>query len=164
MSARQDKKKSSNELWTGDKSDVSHFRKFECLIHVHISAAKRNKLNSVSFQRIFVDYHSSTQMRIFDPKTKKIQWHTVVKFLEDFSDGKLLGNSRNNQKNEKSSIEIFDDENENEENENVEAQNPREQSIFDVSKNPELVENNSSDPNRENRESHVTPINQKAKK
>ena len=86
-----------------------------------------------------------------------------MKFLKNSPNDRLLENNRNNQKNERSSIEIFD-ENENEKNKNVEAQNLQNQSIFDVSKNPKLVRDNSSDPNRENRESHVTPINQKAKK
>ena len=86
-----------------------------------------------------------------------------MKFLKNSSSDKLLKNSKNNQKNEKSSIKIFD-ENENEKNENVETQNFQKQSIFDVSKNPKLMKNNSSDSNRENRENHVTPINQKAKK
>ena len=86
-----------------------------------------------------------------------------MKFLKNSSNDKLLKNSKNNQKNEKSSIKIFD-ENENEKNKNVEAQNFRKQSIFDVSKNPKLVENNLFDPNRENRESHVTSTNQRTKK
>ena len=49
MSAKQNKKKSSNELWTDDKSNVNHLKKFECLIHVYISTAKRNKFDFVSF-------------------------------------------------------------------------------------------------------------------
>ena len=61
-------------------------------------------------------------MKIFDSMTKKIQWHTVVKFLKNFSNDKLLKNDKNNQKNENSSTKIFDDENENEKNENVKTQ------------------------------------------
>ena len=87
-----------------------------------------------------------------------------MKFLKNSSNDKLLKNSKNNQKNEKSSIKIFDDENENEKNENVKTQNFRKQSIFDVSKNSKLMKNNSFDLNRENRENHVISINQKAKK
>ena len=86
-----------------------------------------------------------------------------MKFLKNSSNDKLLKNNKNNQKNEKSSIKIFD-ENENEKNENVETQNFRKQLIFDVSKNSKLMKNNSFDSNRENRENHVTSINQKTKK
>lgn len=33
----QDKEKSPNELWTGRQPDISHIRKFGCLVHVYIS-------------------------------------------------------------------------------------------------------------------------------
>ena len=164
MSAKQNKKKSSNELWTDDKSNVNHLKKFECLIHVHISTAKRNKFDFVSFQRIFVNYHSNAQMKIFDSMTKKIQWHTAVKFLKNFSNDKLLKNDKNNQKNENSSTEIFDNENENEKNKNVETQIFQKQSIFDVANGSKLMKNNSFDLNRKNRENHIISINQKTKK
>ena len=103
-------------------------------------------------------------MKIFDSMTKKIQWHTTVKFLKNFSDDKLLKNDKNNQKNENSSTKIFDDENENEKNENVETQIFRKQSISDVADDSKLIKNNSFDSNRENRENHVISINQKTKK
>ena len=84
--------------------------------------------------------------------------------MKNFSNDKLLKNDKNNQKNKNSLTEIFDDENENEKNENVETQIFRKQSISDVADNSKLIKNNSFDLNRENRESHVTSINQKTKK
>ena len=98
-------------------------------------------------------------MKIFDSMTKKIQWHTVVKFLKNFSNDKLLKNDKNNQKNKNSLTKIFDDK-----NENVETQIFWKQSIFDVADDSKLMKNNSFNLNRKNRENHVISINQKVKK
>ena len=93
MPAKQNRNNSLNKVYINRTSNINLVKNFGCLIHVDISAMKRNKLNRVSFQKIFVNYHSSTQMRIFDPMTKKIQWHIAVKFLENSPGGRLPGSS-----------------------------------------------------------------------
>ena len=80
------------ELWEGSKPSVSHIRTFGCVVHVHIPSENRAKLDRVSFQGIFVGYHSNQQARIYNPSTRKIQWHTSVKFLEHVTGGNLLRN------------------------------------------------------------------------
>ena len=80
------------ELWEGSKPSVSHIRTFGCVVHVHIPSENRAKLDRVSFQGIFVGYHSNPQARIYNPSTQKIQWHTSVEFLEHVPGGNLLRN------------------------------------------------------------------------
>ena len=121
MPAGQDQEKSPNELWTGTKPDISHIRKFGCLVHVHIPRESRSKLDRVSFQGIFVGYHSSTQVRVYHPGTQKIQWHTAVKFLEDTPGGRLLKNS---QVDEAESPLNFGDDDEDDEDEIIEFLDP----------------------------------------
>ena len=164
MPAGQNKKKSSEKLWTGSKSDISHIRKFECLIHAHIFKEKRGKLNAVSFQRIFVGYHFSTQVKVFNPKTREINWHTAVKFLENISGDRLL---KIDEKGEKKETLIFTngDEDEDEKNENAQNQNFEQNAKHLAPDDTELMKNESvSSTNHENRESQVILINQTVRK
>lgn len=85
---------SPNELWNGYKPEVSHIRTFECVVHVHIPSETRAKLDRISFQGIFVGYHSNQQVRIYNPVTRKVQWHTAVEFIESQPEGTLLGEGR----------------------------------------------------------------------
>ena len=78
------------ELWHGHKPNISHIRTFGCVVHVHIPSENRAKLDRVSFQGIFVGYHSSQQMRIYNPKTKRVQWHTSVKFSRKCAGGEIV--------------------------------------------------------------------------
>ena len=161
-----------DELWNGYLSNINHIRKFECVIYAHISKEMKAKLNRIFFAEIFVKYHSTFQMRVYNPAIKKIHWHTTMKFLEDQSGGKLL---------EKNAIEkeIFwnlddvddDDDNENDENEkNQEDQNafvPQqfpeefpEQPAPKSGKIRELIKDDSSI----NHENYTPPTNQMAEK
>ena len=85
---------SPNELWNGYKPEISHIRIFGCVVHVHIPSETRAKLDRISFQGIFVGYHSNQQVRIYNPVTRKMQWHTAVKFIESQPGGILLGKKR----------------------------------------------------------------------
>ena len=82
------------ELWNGYKPEVSHIRTFGCVVHVHIPSETRAKLDRVSFQGIFVGYHSNQQVRVCNPVTRKVQWHTAVKFIENQPGGTFLGEGR----------------------------------------------------------------------
>ena len=86
--------RSPEEQWTQQKLDVSHLRTFGCLVHVHIPKENRAKLDRVSWQGIFVRYHSTNQYRIYNPERRKVEWHTSVKFLEDTPGGIILGEKR----------------------------------------------------------------------
>ena len=84
--------------------------------------------------------------------------------MKNVSNDKLLKNDKNNQKNENSSMKIFNDKNENKKNKNVKTQIFQKQSIFDIANNSKLMKNNLFDLNRKNRKNHVISINQKTKK
>ena len=81
---------SPDEQWYGYAPVIDHIRTFGCLVHAHVPSASRAKLDRVSFQGIFVGYHSHHQFRIYNPKSRRIGWHTSVKFLEDTPGGTLL--------------------------------------------------------------------------
>ena len=91
---------SPEEKWTEQKPDISHLRTFGCLVHVHIPKENRSKLDKVSWQGIFVGYHSSNQYRIYNPKTSKVEWHTSIKFLENTPGGIILGGAKPNEDRE----------------------------------------------------------------
>lgn len=78
------------ELWSAKKPSVDHLKTFGCLVHVHIPKEKQAKLDKVSYQGIFVGYHSTTQFRVYNPQTRQVDWPTAVKFLEHVPGGRLL--------------------------------------------------------------------------
>ena len=166
MPAGIDKEKSPNELWTGSKPDVSHIRKFGCLCFVHIPKENRNKLDAVALKGIFVGYHSSTQVRVFNPETGKINWHTAVSFREDSPGGRLLESRREEEKEE---VLIFSEDSEDDEDEKTRNIAPEQIAPEqDAHGGTELVGDESTSTtnhqNHENHESQVTPTNQTARK
>lgn len=78
------------EAWTSQKPSIHHLRTFGCLVYIYIPSENRAKLDRVSSQGIFVGYHSTHQYRVYNPKTRKVEWHTSVKFLEHVPGGKLF--------------------------------------------------------------------------
>ena len=78
------------EAWYGRRPDLGHLRTYGCLVHARIPSERRDKMDVVSFQGVFVGYHSSKQYRIYNPKTKKIGWHSSLDFFEDWPGGPLL--------------------------------------------------------------------------
>ena len=91
---------SPEEKWTEQKPDIIHLRTFGCLVHVHIPKENRSKLEKLSWQGLFVGYHSSNQYRIYNPKTSKVGWHTSIKFLENTPGGIILGGAKPNEDRE----------------------------------------------------------------
>ena len=125
---------------------------------------KRAKLDAVSFQRIFVDYHSSIQVKVFNSKIREINWHTTVKFLEDISGDKFL---KIDEKEKKEETLIFtnEDEDENEKNENAQNQNFEQNAKHLAPDDTELMKNELvSSTNHKNRENQMTLTNQTARK
>ena len=52
----------------------------QCLVHAHVPSASRAKLDRVSFQGIFVGYHSHHQFRIYNPNSRRIEQKTFALF------------------------------------------------------------------------------------
>jgi hypothetical protein len=66
--------KTPDEIWEGEKPDVSHLRTFGCLAYVHVHKKKRVKTDPKSKSMIFVGYEPGTKAwRFWDPEA-----HTVV--------------------------------------------------------------------------------------
>lgn len=53
--------KTPEEVFTGKKPDVSHFRIFGCLVYFHVSKAKRNKLDASGKKGSFVGYSETSK-------------------------------------------------------------------------------------------------------
>ena len=77
------KDKTPQEVWSGKKPTVEHFRVFRCDAYAHVSYKKRTKLDSKSVKCIFRGYYEGTKCyRLFNPQTKKIVKSWDVKFEE----------------------------------------------------------------------------------
>ena len=77
--------KTPEEMWTGNKVDLSHLRIFGCTAYARIPEEKRQKLDSTSKRHIFVGYsEESKAYRLIDPEnpTKIIRARDVI-FLEN---------------------------------------------------------------------------------
>ena len=82
---------SPEQLWTGKRPSVGHFRVFGCVAFTHVPAAKREKLQPTATKGIFVGYTQTTrQFRVFDPKSKQVGVYSDVTFDESQKGGQLL--------------------------------------------------------------------------
>ena len=60
--------KTPEEMFSGEKSKVSHLRIFGCPVYVHVPKEKRSKLESSGKKGIFVGYgESSKAYRVYSP-------------------------------------------------------------------------------------------------
>ncbi|KMQ82767.1 retrovirus-related pol polyprotein from transposon tnt 1-94, partial [Lasius niger] len=92
------------ELWTGEKQNLSHLRIFGCKAIAHVSKKLRQKFDSKKEELMFVGYcENSKGYRLIDPRTKKIVKSRDVVFLEEFKDSKTK---------EPNHIQLLDEENE----------------------------------------------------
>ncbi|CAJ2637099.1 unnamed protein product [Trifolium pratense] len=66
------KDKVPEEIWTGKKPSVSHFKVFGALCHKHVPEAKRNKLDDRSEPMILVGYHVTGAYKLYNPTSKKM--------------------------------------------------------------------------------------------
>lgn len=57
---------SPNELWEGNKPNINQIRTVGFVVHVHIPSEDRAKLDRVTFQSIFIGYHSNQQAQIYN--------------------------------------------------------------------------------------------------
>ncbi|MCH84025.1 copia-type polyprotein, partial [Trifolium medium] len=66
------KDKVPEEIWTGKKPSVSHFKVFGALCHKHVPEAKRNKLDDRSEPMILVGYHVTAGSSTSRPQLSQI--------------------------------------------------------------------------------------------
>lgn len=77
------KDQTPEEVWSGIKPDVKHFKVFGCVGHVHIPEAKRTKLDDKSCKCIFLGVsEESKAYRMYNPTSKKIMVSRDVVFEE----------------------------------------------------------------------------------
>ena len=72
-----------NELWSGQKPDISHLRVFGCLAWVHILKKRRHKLQPKSKAMIFVGYEPGSKgYQFWDAAQQHFEISHDVKFKE----------------------------------------------------------------------------------
>jgi hypothetical protein len=75
--------KTSEEIFTGKKPEVSHLKIFGCPVFIHIPKEKRNKLEPSRKNEIFVGYcEVSKAFRIYIPGHRHIEISKDVTFDE----------------------------------------------------------------------------------
>ena len=66
--------KTPEEMFSGEKPEVSHLRIFRCPIYIHVPKEKRSKLDLSRRKGIFVGYsESSKAFRVYIPSFKQIE-------------------------------------------------------------------------------------------
>lgn len=81
------------EVWSGNKPDLSHLRVFGCHAMVHVPKEKRKKWDARSNKMIFVGYcEDSKGYRFIHPTTRQLLKSRDVVFLEDIFNGNISGN------------------------------------------------------------------------
>lgn len=72
------------EVWTGHKPSVDHFRIFGCLAYAHVPNAKRSKLDDKWVKYVLLGVsEESKAYRLFNPLTHKVIISRDVMFDED---------------------------------------------------------------------------------
>jgi transposase InsO family protein len=83
--------KTPEDMYTGNKPEVSHLKIFGCPIFIHIPKEKRNKMEPSGKKRIFVGYcEVSKAFRIYIPGHNHIEINRDVTFDEDASLNKYM--------------------------------------------------------------------------
>ena len=82
--------KTPEEMFTGKKPDVSHFRNFGSPICFHVPKEKRNKLGASRKKGIFVGYSENTKgYRIYVADQREVVISHDVTFDEDIALNKV---------------------------------------------------------------------------
>ena len=76
--------KTPEEVFSGEKPEVSHLRIFGCPVFIHVPKEKRTTLEPSGRKGIFVGYsESSKAFRVYIPGFKQIETSRDVTFDED---------------------------------------------------------------------------------
>jgi hypothetical protein len=82
--------KTPEEVFTGKKPDVSHFRIFGSPVYFHVPKEKRSKLDASGKKGTFVGYsENSKAYRIYVPGQREVEISHDVTFDEDMPLGRL---------------------------------------------------------------------------
>jgi hypothetical protein len=61
------------EVWSGVKPSIEHFRVFGCVAHIHIPDARRTKLENKNLYYVLLGVsQESKSYKLYDPAAKKI--------------------------------------------------------------------------------------------
>ncbi|KAG7299880.1 hypothetical protein JYU34_016900 [Plutella xylostella] len=118
------------EVWSGEKPDLSHIRIFGCRAMVHIPKERRQKLDAKSRELIFVGYCTGTKgYRFIDPKSKQSITSRDVVFLEATVSRNIVIN-----KSASETKEIISNHKNNEEKNDTEKKNNKKELCIPVNK------------------------------
>ena len=99
--------KTPEEVFTGKKPDVSHFRIFGCPVYFHVPKEKRSKLDASGKKGMFVGYsETSKAYRVYVPGQREVEIGHDVTFDEDASLKKVVDLPRSQKKIMKKGLEI----------------------------------------------------------
>lgn len=113
--------KSPEEMWTGKKPDVSHFRIFGTEVMMHIPKEKRRKWDKKAEKGIFMGYELDTKgYRIYSLSKKHVVIRRDVKFMNEGENSTI----EDNFKKKSSFIQLSEILNSSDENENSNGQVP----------------------------------------
>jgi hypothetical protein len=77
-------RKTLEEVFTGRKLKVGHFRIFGCLVYCHVPSEKRTKLEATTEKGIFVGYNETSKAyKVYILSLRKTLVRRDVKFEED---------------------------------------------------------------------------------
>jgi hypothetical protein len=78
--------KTSKEVFTSVKLEVSHFHIFGCLVYIHVLVEKKTKLEPSSRKALFVGYSDTSKAyMVYIPKQRNTIVSRDVKFEEYFA-------------------------------------------------------------------------------
>ena len=78
--------KTLEEMFSGEKLEVSHLKIFGCLVYIHIPKEKRSKLDPSRNKGLLVGYSDqSKDYRIYIPRYRQIELIGDVTFYKDTS-------------------------------------------------------------------------------
>jgi hypothetical protein len=76
--------KTPEEMFSGEKPEVNHFKIFCCLVFVHVPKEKRTKLDPFGRKGIFVGYSDTSKAyMIYIPGHRKVEINRDVTFDEN---------------------------------------------------------------------------------
>ena len=83
--------KTPEEVFSGKKPDVSHFRVFGCPFYFHVPKEKRSKLDASRKEGLFVVYsENSKAYRVYVPGQREVEICHDVSFDDDASLRKVV--------------------------------------------------------------------------
>jgi hypothetical protein len=77
-------RKTPEEVFTGRKPEVGHFRIFRYLVYCHVPSEKRTKFDATAKKGIFVGNNETFKVyKVYIPSLRKTMVRRDVKFEED---------------------------------------------------------------------------------